>query len=72
MDTLFHQTGLMVAACQAENHPGQRTEERTGRLTVRRPLRDRLRLQAGQLMVTMGEKLAAHGTENNQPSQEPA
>ena len=72
MDTLFHQTGLMVAACQAENHLEQQTEERMGRLVVHRPLRDRLRLQAGQLMITMGEKLAEHGTENIQPSQEPA
>jgi hypothetical protein len=72
MDTLFHQTGLLVAAIQAENHQGQPSEERMGRLVIHRPLRDRLRLQAGQLLITMGGKLTAHGTKNIQPSQEPA
>ena len=72
MDTLFRQTGLLVTAIQAENARNQPGEESTGRLVVRPALRDQLALQAGRLMIALGEKLTEIGTENTCLSENPA
>jgi hypothetical protein len=74
MNAHFTHTSLLVAAIQAEqaslNSP---SEECMGRL-ARRPslLRDRLTLEAGQLMIAAGEKLTAISLRNIELSQDPA
>ena len=70
MNSPFHQTGLLVAAIQAENSKKQPDEESMGHSVVHPALRDRLMLQAGQIMITMGEKLTEIGTKDNLPSQD--
>jgi hypothetical protein len=71
MDTLFHQTGLMVAAIEAENRRAGPAEEHMERSAEVPALGDQLMLQAGQIMITMGERLMEIGMKNNQPSQDP-
>ncbi len=72
MDTLFHQTGLMAEAIRAGNDRALLSEECMGKLVLLPGLRDRLMLQAGHLMITMGEKLTAIGTKDIQLTQDPA
>jgi hypothetical protein len=70
MDMLFHQTGLLVAAAQAESSRVRPEEEGMGHLVLLPTLRDRLMLRAGQLMIAAGEKLTAIGMKDIQLTQD--